>query len=114
MSLTSPEVASAMVARLKAVARLGIGSALATVLSGIGLLWSADWSATPTLGVGIFAAIVAVAVGASRARPAWDGVDRAVAAGDLVTAGAFGRQFSRWLHLESLLWIAALAAMIVG
>lgn len=103
-----------MVERMRGVARLGIGSALTTLLSGIGLLWVADWSASATLGVGILAAIAAIAVGAARARPAWDGLQRAVDVGDLATAGAFGRQFSRWLNLESLLWIVALAAMIMG
>lgn len=114
MSLVSGDVASAMVERMKGMARLGIGSALGTVFSGIGLLWLADWSASSTLGVGILAAIAGIFVGTSRARPAWNGLQRAVGGGDLVTAAAFGRQFSRWLSLESLLWMVALAAMIMG
>lgn len=114
MSLGSGEVASAMVERMRGMAKLGIGSALATVLSGIGLLWVADWSASATLGLGIFFAIGAMVIGAARARPAWDGVQRAVEDGDLATAGAFGRRVSAWLQLESLLWVVALAAMIVG
>lgn len=114
MSLRSGDVASAMVERMSGMSRLGIGSALGTVFSGIGLLWLADWSASATLGVGILAALAAVFVGAARARPAWNGVQRGVDSGDLVTAAAFGRQFSRWLSLELLLWMVALAAMIVG
>lgn len=114
MSLRSGDVASAMVERMRGMARLGIGSALGTAFSGIGLLWLAGWSASTTLGLGIFAAIAAIVVGASRARPAWEAVERAVEHGDLATGGAFGRRFSAWLHLESVLWMAALAAMVVG
>ena len=114
MSLSTHEMASAMVERMRGTARLGIGSALATVLSGVGLLSLADWSASAMLGLGILAALGAIAVGASWARRSWSGVQRAVSEGDLATAGAFGRQFSRWLYLESLLWIVALGAMISG
>lgn len=108
------EMAKAMVARLAITARLGIGSALLTVLSGIGLLAMAGWSATALLGVGIMAAIGAIAVGAILARPAWSGLKAAVDDGDLDLAGAFGRRFSRLLHLENALWLAALAAMVAG
>lgn len=114
MSLASPALATAMVSRMTGMARLGISAALVTLLSGAGLLWLDSWSASATLGLGIFAALAAIGVGASRARPAWAGVQRAVDVGDLTTAGAFGRRFSAWLHLESLLWIMALTAMIAG
>lgn len=108
------DVAAAMVHRLSVTARLGISSALLTVLSGIGLLWHAAWTATAVLGLGIMAAIGAIAVGAGAARPAWNGLTSAVAGGDLALAAAFGRRFSRFLHLENLLWLAALAAMVAG
>lgn len=108
------EAATSMVERLTVTARLGIGSALLTVLSGVGLLAVAGWSATALLGVGIMAAVGAIALGATLARPAWSGLQAAVDDGDLDLAGAFGRRFSRLLHLENTLWLAALAAMVAG
>lgn len=100
--------------RLTATARLGIGAAVLTVLSGIGLLWNAGWSSTILLGVGILAAIGAVVLGAVAARPAWAGLTTAVGNGDHELAAAYGRRFTRMLHLENLLWMAALAAMVAG
>ncbi|MEX2278743.1 MAG: hypothetical protein WEA76_01500 [Acidimicrobiia bacterium] len=111
---TGGGVAEAMVQRLSVTARLGISSAVVTVLSGIGLLWSAGWTASAVLGVGIMAAIGAIALGAGAARPAWAGLASAVEEGDLALAGAFGRRFARFLHLENLLWLAALVAMVAG
>lgn len=58
------EAATVMVQRLTATARLGIGSAVLTVLSGVALLWNAGWSSTTLLGVGILAAIGAIVLGA--------------------------------------------------
>ncbi len=102
-----------MCRRLAASARVGIGSAVLTVLSGIGLLWNAGWTSSTLLGVGILAAIGAIVVGVT-AQPAWAGLTAAVSSGDNDLAGAYGRRFSRWLHLENLLWLAALAAMVAG
>lgn len=108
------DTARTMVQRLTASSRLGIGSALLTVVSGVGLLWHAGWSASTLLGLGIFAAIGAIVLGAVAARPAWDGLAVAVRSGDMSLAAAHGRRFSRRLHLENVLWLAALAAMIAG
>ncbi|MEX1005523.1 MAG: hypothetical protein WD156_09155 [Acidimicrobiia bacterium] len=108
------EAATAMVQRLTTSARLGIGAAVLTVLSGIGLLWNAGWSSSTLLGVGILAAIGAIVLGATAARPAWDGLTAAVGRGETDVAAAYGRRFSRMFHLENVLWLAALAAMIAG
>lgn len=103
-----------MVRRMRVVGRLGIGSAVVTILTGGALLSRADWTASAVLGLGIMAAIAAGAVGALVARPAWNGVAASVDRGDRVTAAAFGRRFGRALTLESALWLAALWAMVVG
>jgi hypothetical protein len=108
------EEARAMVERLGLLARVGISSALLTVVSGVGLLWNAGWTASAVLGVGIMCALGAIAVGAAVARPAWNELVAAVAGGDLALAGAYGRRFSRWLTVESALWIAALWGMVAG
>jgi hypothetical protein len=60
------------------------------------------------------AAVGAIVVGAMAARPAWTGLAEAVERGDLPGAAAFGRRFARYLHLENLLWLAALTAMVAG
>jgi hypothetical protein len=106
--------ATGMVERLGRLARVGIGAALLTVASGVGLLWDAGWTASAVRGVGIMCALGAMAVGAAFARPAWNGLATAVADEDLAVAGAYGRRFSRWLTVESALWIAALWAMVAG
>ena len=108
------EAATTMVQRLTATAGLGIGSAVLTVLSGLGLLWNAGWSSSTLLGVGILAAIGAIVLGAVAARPAWTGLAAAVSSGERELAGAYGRRFSRYLHFENVLWLVALAAMIGG
>lgn len=108
------DTARLMVGRMRAVARLGIGSAVVTILTGVGLLAVAGWTASVVLGLGIMAAIGAVAVGALVARQAWNGLEAAVAVGDRATAAAFGRRFGRALALEAGLWLAALWAMVVG
>jgi hypothetical protein len=108
------EAAATMVTRLTASARLGIGAAVLTFLTGVGLLWDAGWSSSTLLGLGILAATGAIVLGAVAARPAWEGLAAAVTSGDNELAAAYGRRFSRRLHLENVLWIAALAAMIAG
>ncbi|HSJ27643.1 MAG TPA: hypothetical protein VLB67_05485 [Acidimicrobiia bacterium] len=109
-----PDQAGTMVVQMRGTARLGIGAALLTVATGVALLALAGWTATTVLGLGIMAALAAVAVGAVFARPAWRGLEAAVVDDDLATAGAFGRRFSRLLHVENLLWTAALWAMVAG
>jgi hypothetical protein len=113
-SLSDHGQASAMIERVGAAAPLGIASALITVASGVGLLVLNSWTATALLGVGIMAALGAIAVGASSARRAWRSLVGAVGKDDLALAAAFGRRFSRAMALENLLWLAALAAMVAG
>jgi hypothetical protein len=109
-----PDQAGTMVVQMRGTARLGIGAALLTVISGAGLLAHAGWTATSVLGLGIMAALASIAVGSVLARPAWGSLEAAVGTGDLATAGAFGRRFSRLLHVENLLWVVALWAMVAG
>jgi hypothetical protein len=109
-----PAAAAQMVRRTSATARLGIGSALLTVVSGVALLGQADWRATTLRGLGILAAIGAIVMGATLARPAWAALEQAVERGELAVAAAYGRRFARHLHTENLLWLAALTAMVAG
>ncbi len=113
-SLADHSQASAMIERVGAAAPLGIASALVTVASGVGLLVFNSWTASALLGLGIMAALGAIAVGASGARRAWQSLVGAVEQEDLALAAAFGRRFSRAMGLENLLWLAALAAMVAG
>jgi hypothetical protein len=109
-----PQAASEMVVRVGRAAPLGIGSAVVTVLSGVALLAVNGWSSTVLRGIGIMAALGAVAVGAVGGRRAWGGVTASVADDDLATAAAFGRSFGRVLVSENVLWLVALAAMIAS
>jgi hypothetical protein len=113
-SISDQGQASAMVERVGAAAPLGIGAALVTIASGIGLLALNNWTATTLLGLGIMAALGAVVVGASSARRAWAALEDAVRQSDLALAAAFGRRFSRSMAFENLLWLTALAAMVAG
>ncbi len=106
--------AQEMLGRVGRGAPLGIGSALVTVASGLGLLALDGWSATVLVGLGIMAALGALVTGAVAGRRAWKGLVAAVESAELPTAAAFGRRFGRTLVGENVLWLAALAAMIAG
>lgn len=108
------DAATGMLERMKSSARLAMTSAMVTVASGVGLLAVAGWQAPVVLGLGIMAALAAMAVGRIAARPARDGLETAVGAGDLALAAAFGRRLARSVHVENLLWITALAGMVAA
>ena len=52
-------------------------------------------------------------VGAAVGRPAWNRIKESIEAGDAPQAAAAIKPFTRALALENLLWILALATMLI-
>lgn len=104
----------ALVARLTRAERFGVLTGLGTLLSGAALIWAVGAETVSLwvwLGGGLV--LVAIGVGAVVARPATKQLKEAVGRGDRVAATVAGRQISRALGVESLLWLGALATMLV-
>ena len=104
-----------LIRRMKRAERLGIGSGLGTLLTGIGLiLLTVGFADTPIeTYVGLAAVIAMFVVGAAVGRPAWNRIKASIEAGDAPGAAAGIKPFSRALALENLLWILALATMLL-
>jgi hypothetical protein len=104
----------ALVARLRRAERFGILTGLGTLLSGAGLIWTLGVeTVSPWIWIGLALVILAIGVGAFAARPASKRLVEAVENGDRVAATVEGRQISRVLGAESLLWLGALTTMLV-
>ncbi len=104
----------ALVARLRRAERFGILTGLGTLASGAALVWAVD-AATVSLWiwVGLALVILAIGIGAFAARPASKRLVEAVEKADRVAATVEGRQISRVLGVESLLWLGALTTMLI-
>jgi len=106
---------TAFVARLKRAERVGQLTGVGTLLAGVGLAFAVDAS-TVGYGVWIGATLVVatIALGAIAARPASNQLREAAVTGDRVSATVAGKRLNRILGLESLLWLGALAGMVIG
>ena len=108
------ETGPTLLRRLARAERLGIVSGLGTLVFGAALLFEVGID-TVTIGVwvGVGLTIAAIAVGAIVGRPTARRLRAAISDGDRTEAAAAGAQMSRVLRAESLLWIGALAAMVI-
>lgn len=103
----------ALVARLTRAERFGVVTGLGTLMSGAVLMWAVGIEEVSLwIWVGAGLVLVAVGFGAVVARPASRQLKDAVAGGDRVAATVAGRQISRVLGVESLLWLGALVTML--
>ncbi len=111
---TRLDQAGPFVARLQRAERFGIATGVGTALSGAALWWAVGFD-TVDLGVWIGAGLVvgAMVVGATLGRPASKRLIAAIQHGDRVEATVAGNRVNQVLGLESLLWIGALAAMVL-
>ena len=100
--------------RLARAERLGIISGLGTVLFGGALAFEIGID-TVDIGVwiGTVLAVAAIGVGAIAGRPVVERLRTAVNNGQRTDAAAAGAQLNRILGAESLLWVGALAAMVI-
>jgi hypothetical protein len=106
---------TALVARVNRSACLTIGSAIATVLTGLALVFSQGGfgAMSARLHVGFALTLATFAVGATLANPAWQRIEKILQAdGDLDEARRHGRRFAGAFALESLLKVTILALMI--
>lgn len=113
-SLHHVDAAAQLVVRLTRAETLGIATGLGTLVTG-GLLVLLIGPASVNVGVwiGLGLVLTAIAIGAVVARPASRRLSAAVASTELVSARRDARLLSQVLLVESLLWSAALIAMIV-
>ena len=104
----------ALLTRLRRAQRLGQWTGIGTLLSGAALIWSVG---VVTVGfwiwVGLGLVIVAIGTGAAVGGPASKRLFEAVSNGDRVEATVAGGQVNRVLGVEGLLWVGALATMMV-
>lgn len=113
-SLVEQSRADGLVRRMHIAERLGIGSGLGTVLTGVGLVFmTTGWSEVSVrIWIGLGAALSMFLVGGLVARPAWLRIEAAVEEGALSKAQAETGGFKRTLVAENTLWIIALTAMV--
>lgn len=105
----------ALIQRMSRAERLGIGSGLMTILTGIGLILLGPGFADTPLQIyfGLAAALGMFVVGATVARPAWREIRAGIETSDSPRAAAGVKPLARALVVENLLWVVALGAMIV-
>lgn len=102
------------VSRLRRAQRFGILTGLGTLVSGAGLMWAVGVETVSYwIWIGLALVVGALAVGVLVARPASKRLAAAMVQGDRVAATVEGRQIGRALAAESVLWLGALATMLV-
>jgi hypothetical protein len=113
-SLSGAAVAEGLLSRVEAAQRLGIGSGLATLTTGLVLIHlSGGFGEMPLrIHLGLALVIVMFVLGATLARPAWNRV-RAAIPDNLGEARKSARVLAGVLIVEQVLWLAALGTMVV-
>lgn len=101
--------------RIGRARRFGIISGLGTMVSGLALIWMTTGLAEtpPAIWLGLAATLAIFVVGAAVARPAWGVIRSGLEDNDYPRAASRLRSFTGALHLEGLLWILALASMLL-
>jgi hypothetical protein len=113
VSVRHTDSASLLIERMSRAQRLGIVTGLATLATGIWLMYltTGVLDAAPNTYVALGAVVASFLVGGAVARPAWKRIREAVEAEDIPRAAAGVTTFNRAISLESLLWILALTMM---
>ena len=113
-SLGDQAAAEALLPRVARAERLGQVTGVGTLLTGLLLAWFLGFS---TIGhgvwVGLALVLVAIAIGATVARPASNALVAGVEAGNLEAARTAAVRLQRVLAVESVLWALALVAMLL-
>lgn len=103
-----------LLARLRRAERLGRLTGLGTLLTGGLLSWAVGVETVSFwIWVGTGLVVVAIIVGATVARPASKRLHEAMTRRDRVQATVAAGQVNRVLGIESVLWLGALATMVV-
>ena len=104
-----------VIARLMTITRMVIPAAVATLLSGLALIWLRGGFAAvpPRIHAGLGLSLCVFAVGALGSRPAILALEEAFAAGDLARARTTANRFVFWIRIEDALRFATLVLMVV-
>jgi hypothetical protein len=113
-SLGDADTATHLLVRLSRAETLGIATGLGTLITGgVLVLLIGPGSVGVGVWVGLGSVVTAIALGAIVARPASLRLRAAIESIDLISARRHARRLSQMLAIESLLWSAALVAMVV-
>lgn len=115
VSVREPVSGKLLVDRMRRARIFGVGSGVLTLGTGIWLVTlTTGFAGAPiTIHIALGAVVAMFLVGALVARPAWKRVENAIEVGDTPAAVGGANAFNSALNLESLLWILALAMMII-
>jgi hypothetical protein len=104
---------AALGARVRPALALDLGAGLATIVTGVLLLFVHGLPLRTGLEAGSALGILLLALVAAAIRPAWKRVEAALAAGDRTAAAAGARRLAALSGVGHLLWLAALALMVL-
>lgn len=111
----SVELAQAAVERMNRAEKIGIGSALGTLATGLAMIFTmGGFALMPVrIHIGLALAIAIFVVGGTLGRPAGIRIREAVAANDLESARSSARRLTMVFGIEQLLWTIILVLMVV-
>lgn len=114
-SIRDVEGAARFVARISRARRLGVIAGILTIGTGVWLLYEVfGFSDAPVrIWVGLGAALAIFLVAYSITRPAWRRIRSGMEQGDPASASSGVVRFRQALMLENLLWVLALATMVI-
>jgi hypothetical protein len=112
LALGRPHV-DALLARARPALRLDLAAGVLTLITGIVAMGLRG--GVPRIGilVGLAAVLARLALSLAVVRPAFAGVERAVGAGDLAAAAAPAGRLAAISGIGHLLWVVALAGMVL-
>jgi hypothetical protein len=105
--------ATALRARARPALVLDLAAGIATLVTGVALLLLHGLPLRRGLEAGAALGILLLALVAAGIRPAWKRIESALAAGDRAAAAAGARRLSALAGVGHLLWLAALALMVL-
>lgn len=110
-----PQAARDLVGRVERAARIGIGSGLVTIASGVALVLTLGGFGVMPVRIHMALALVIVmfVLGGTLARPSWSRARKAIAGGDLDGARAAADRLIIVIVVEQALWLIVLVLMVV-
>jgi len=109
------DVAKALITRIERAEKVGIGSGVLTLLSGVALIFLlGGFGAMPwRIHLGLALVLVSFAVGGLGAAPGWARAKKGIEAEDWDEARAGVRRLSVAMNVEQLIWFVVLIVMVV-
>lgn len=93
--------------------RVDLVAGVATIATGLALMWRRGWLARPAMWIGAAFGFVLLALVAAVLVPAWNRIAARIAAGDVRGAEAVAPRLAAATGAGHLLWLVALALMVL-